>query len=153
MSRFRCNLGFPGVPTSQFDSDEDDADLTEDEDHMIFDCSGYSYARYLGKSGVPRRLRRCTVCTTRAMGDAAAASLPQHCIVDCPRVDHVFRIFMSMRSFLLMPNGAGRSLMWLCLRLCYWPLFQRPKHEDKFVLIGHCWLYNPVNFRLLLPLP
>ena len=32
-----------------FDSDEEDANHIEDEHHMIFDCSGYSYARDLFK--------------------------------------------------------------------------------------------------------
>ena len=42
----------PGLPTAQFDSfdsDEEDVDPIEDEHHMIFDCSGYSYARDLFK--------------------------------------------------------------------------------------------------------
>ena len=57
----------------------------------------------LGKSSVPRHLRRCTFCTTRAVGDE------RHRIFDCPcfrdlRREHA-RLFGDAHS-------AMRALMW-----------------------------------------
>ena len=43
------NPGLPAAQFDSFDSDEEDANHIEDEHHMIFDCSGYSYARDLFK--------------------------------------------------------------------------------------------------------
>ena len=43
------NPGIPEAEFDSFDSDEESADPIEDEHHMIFDCSGYSYARDLFK--------------------------------------------------------------------------------------------------------
>lgn len=43
------NPGLPEAEFDSFDSDEEGADPIEDEHHMIFDCSGYSYARDLFK--------------------------------------------------------------------------------------------------------
>ena len=40
----------PGLPTDQFDSfesDEESTDPVEDEQHVIFDCPSYTYARQL----------------------------------------------------------------------------------------------------------
>ena len=49
-----CNQKFvdPGLPAACFDSDEDASGPVEDEHHVIFDCSGYVYARQLFPGGI-----------------------------------------------------------------------------------------------------
>ena len=54
-------------------------------------------------AAVPRHLRRCTFCTTRAVGDE------RHCLFDCPR----FGDLRSEHAQLFHDaHGAMRSLMW-----------------------------------------
>ena len=98
--------------------------------------------------GVPRHLRRCTFCTTRAVGDE------RHCIFDCPR----FCELRQEHADLFGDARAMRSLMWhkdqksvcaLILAIVPFPPPpppQRPRHEDRSVLIGHCWLNERVEF-------
>ena len=56
----------------------------------------------LGRLSVPRHLRRCTFCTTRAVGDE------RHCIFDCPR----FCELRQEHADLFGDAHAMRSLMW-----------------------------------------
>ena len=44
----------------------------------------------LAKPAVPRHLRRCTLCGTRALGDE------RHFVFDCPHFAHIRRQFRSL---------------------------------------------------------
>ena len=57
----------------------------------------------LGRPSVPRYLRRCTFCTTRAVGDE------RHCIFDCP---HFHGLRQQHGQLFHNAHGAMRSLMW-----------------------------------------
>ncbi len=90
---------------------------------------------------VPRHLRRCAFCATNAIGDE------RHCVFDCPH-------FQGLRQQHAMifrdSHDAMRSVMWhkdqksVCALVL--ALSMRPRHYDRFVLIGLCWLYGRSEF-------
>ena len=57
----------------------------------------------LAKPAVPRHLRRCTLCRTRALGDE------RHFVFDCPHFAHIRRQFRS-----LYQDADGYHAMFLC---------------------------------------
>ena len=57
----------------------------------------------LDRPAVPRHLRRCTFCTTRAVGDE------RHCLFDCP---HFGGLRSEHAQLFHEAHGAMRSLMW-----------------------------------------
>ncbi len=86
---------------------------------------------------VPRHLRRCTFCATNAIGDER----------DC--------VFVVVPSLSRPPAAACRNVPGLSwchevshvernrspfVLLC-WPFSMRRRQQDRFVLIGLCWLY------------
>ena len=57
----------------------------------------------LAKPAVPRHLRRCTLCGTRALGDE------RHFVFDCPHFAHIRRQF---RSLYQDADGAMQCFVW-----------------------------------------
>ena len=57
----------------------------------------------LARPMVPRQLRRCTLCSTHAIGDE------RHYVFDCPHFAHIRRQF---RSLFQDADGAMQSFMW-----------------------------------------
>ena len=57
----------------------------------------------LDRPAVPRHLRPCTFCTTRAVGDE------RHCLFDCP---HLGDLRSEHAQLFDEAHGAMRSLMW-----------------------------------------
>ena len=57
----------------------------------------------LGKPSVPRHLRRCIFCATRALGDE------RHCVFDCP---HFRDLRLQHAELFEQAHGAMRSFMW-----------------------------------------
>ncbi len=87
------------------------------------------------REGVSRCSCGCTFCTSGASGDE------RHCMCDRPQFGVIRRSLHSSLFMHMMQSeprcGTKDQRLFL---LSYWPSIERLRHEDRCVLIGHCWL-------------
>ena len=95
---------------------------------------------WLAKPAVPRHLRRCTLCRTRACGDE------RHFVFDCPHFAHIRRQFGRCIKMLMVPCSVlcgtrTRKLFAIALRpSSIWlttPIKTRPQRERERISLVH----------------
>ncbi len=107
------------------------------QDHCPFSGGRSLFANRAGQgSNLPRHLRRCTFCTTNAVGEE------RHCVINWPHFEYFEGLWqqhaeMSHESC-LMPCRLSCGTRTRSIHvLLYWPLL---------FLIGLCWLYGRSAF-------
>ncbi len=86
---------------------------------------------------------RCPLSCTAATHALHQRLMLGRCLsISCWRINGLITLWDCLPTFLLFISTRTRRLF----VLLYWPLSERAKNHDRFVLIGVCWQYGRSDF-------